>query len=60
MIPTWITAVSLAGWLILSVSSWRARQLSARKTIVYALIWGAIFFAAAAVFSAMRRTTGLS
>lgn len=50
MTPTWASAVALAGWLILSLSALRARQLNARKAIVYALIWGAIFLAVAAAF----------
>ncbi|MBO0748921.1 MAG: hypothetical protein J2O44_00620 [Porphyrobacter sp.] len=53
MTPTWVSVVALLGWLVLSVSALRARQLNARKAVVYALIWGAIFLAAAAVFTAI-------
>jgi hypothetical protein len=53
MSPNWVSVVALAGWLILALSALRARQLNARKTVVYALIWGAIFLGVAAVFAAM-------
>lgn len=51
--PSWVTIVALAGWLVLSVSALRARQLNARKAVVYALIWAAVFFVVAAVFEAV-------
>jgi len=53
MTPEWVTVVSLVAWLILAGSALRARQLSARKGIVYALVWAAIFSAVAAVFGAV-------
>lgn len=53
MTPSWVSIVALAGWLVLSLSALRARRLNARKTIVYALSWGAIFLAVAAVFGAI-------
>ena len=53
MTPGWVSAVALVGWLVLSLSALRARQLNARKAVVYALIWGAIFLAVAALFSAV-------
>ena len=53
MAPTWVSVVALIGWLVLSISALRARQLNAQKTVVYALIWAAIFFAAAAIFGAV-------
>jgi hypothetical protein len=53
MTPSWVSAVALIGWLVLSVSALRARQLNARRALVYALIWGAIFLAMAAVFTAI-------
>jgi hypothetical protein len=49
----WVSVVALLGWLILAGSALRARQLNASKAVLYALIWGAIFFAAAAVFKAV-------
>lgn len=51
--PNWASIAALTGWLVLSLSALRARRLNARKTIVYALIWGAIFLAVAGVFSAI-------
>jgi hypothetical protein len=53
MTPEWVTVVSLVAWLTLAGSALRARQLNARKGIIYALVWGAIFCAAAAVFGAV-------
>jgi hypothetical protein len=53
MAPAWISVGALVGWLVLSFSALRARQLNARKAVVYALIWGAIFFAVSAIFGAV-------
>jgi hypothetical protein len=53
MTPSWVSLVALAGWLVLAMSALRARRLNARKTVVYALIWGAIFVGVAAVFTAV-------
>jgi hypothetical protein len=53
MTPPWVSVVALVAWLILAGSALRARQLNARKGVVYALIWGAIFMAAAALFGAV-------
>ena len=53
MAPTWVSVVALLGWLVLSLSALRARQLNARKAVVFGLIWAAIFLAAAAVFGAV-------
>ena len=53
MTPGWVSLVLLTGWLVLAGSALRARQLSARKTVTYALVWGAILFAVAAAFTAM-------
>jgi len=53
MAATWVSVVAMFGWLILSLSSLRARQLNARKAVVYGLIWAAIFLAVAAIFGAM-------
>jgi len=55
MSPNWISLVALACWLVLALAALRARRLNARKTVIYALIWGAIFMAAAAVFGAIGR-----
>ena len=55
MTPGWVSIVALAGWLVLSLSTLRARQMNARKTVTYALIWGAIFLGAAAIFGAVTR-----
>ncbi len=53
MSAKWVSIVALLGWLILAGSALRARQLSASKALIYILIWGAIFFAVAAIFTAM-------
>jgi len=53
MSSSWVSVVALLGWLVLVGSALRARQLNASKAILYALIWGAIFFAVAAVFAAV-------
>ena len=55
MSPSWVSLVALAGWLVLSLSALRARKLNARRTVGYALIWGAVFLAAAAIFAALGR-----
>jgi hypothetical protein len=49
----WPSLVALLGWLVLAGAALRARQLNARKAVVYALAWGAIFLAVAAVFTAI-------
>jgi hypothetical protein len=46
----WASIVALAGWLILALAALRARQLDARKGVVYALVWAAVFCGIAAVF----------
>jgi len=51
----WVSVVALLGWLVLAGSALRARQLNARKTVIYALAWAAIFLAVTAVFTAIGR-----
>ena len=51
--PTWVSVVALLGWLVLSLSALRARQLNAGKAVIYGLVWAAIFLAVAAVFGAV-------
>jgi hypothetical protein len=53
MNSSWVSLVALLGWLVLAGSALRARRINARKAVVYALVWGAIFFAAAALFTAL-------
>lgn len=53
MTPTWVSLVSLLGFLVLALAALRAHRLDARKAVVYALIWGSIFLAVAAVFGAV-------
>jgi hypothetical protein len=48
-----VSAVASLGWLILAVSAFRAHQANAKRTVFYALIWGAVFLAAAAIFEAV-------
>jgi hypothetical protein len=49
----WVSIIALAGWLILALSSFRAYQVGAKKTVVMALAWISIFFLLAALFSAV-------
>jgi hypothetical protein len=53
MTPTWVSVAALVAWLVLAGSALRAHRLNARKGILYALIWGAIFMAVAAIFGAV-------
>ena len=50
---SWISAIASLGWLVLALSAFRAHRVNARRTVVYALTWGAIFLAAAAIFGAV-------
>lgn len=49
----WVSIIALVGWLILAASSYRAHRIGAKKTVVMALAWGAIFLFIAAFFSAV-------
>ena len=49
----WVSIVALAGWLVLALSAFRAHQVGARKTLIVALTWGAIFLLVAAIFTAV-------
>ena len=49
----WVSIVAMAGWLVLALSAYRAHRVGAKKTIVLALAWIAIFLLAAAVFAAV-------
>ena len=49
----WVSIVAMAGWLALALSAYRAHRVGAKKTIVLALAWIAIFLLAAAVFAAV-------
>jgi len=51
----WVSVVALVGWLVLALAAFRARRVGARKTVVMALGWVAIFLLAAAIFSYVRR-----
>ena len=51
----WVSIVALAGWLVLALSAYRARRVGAKKTLVMALAWGAIFLFVAAIFTAVGR-----
>ena len=48
-----VSIVGLLGWLILAASAYRARQITTRKTLRFALIWASLFLAVAFVFTAM-------
>ena len=45
-----VSLVALVGWLILVASGYRAYRVGARKTIVMALVWLAIFAGVAIIF----------
>ena len=49
----WVSIVAMAGWLALALSAYRAHRVGAKKTIVLALAWIAIFLLVAAVFAAV-------
>ena len=49
----WVSIVALVGWLVLALSSFRAHQVGAGKTLVMGLAWVSIFFLAAALFTAV-------
>lgn len=49
----WISIIALAGWLVLAVGAYRSHRIGAKKTVVLALAWLAIFLLAAAVFTAI-------
>ena len=49
----WVRLIALSGWLVLALSAYRARQLNAKKAIVMALAWGAIFLLVTGVFVAI-------
>lgn len=49
----WVSIIALAGWMVLAFSAYRSRRVSGRKTLTYIFVWGSIFVAVAAVFSAL-------
>ena len=49
----WVSIIALVAWLILALSSYRAHQVGAGKTLVMGLAWVSIFLLVAAVFSAV-------
>ncbi|AKH41607.1 hypothetical protein FHS61_002095 [Altererythrobacter atlanticus] len=49
----WLSLIALLGWLILAVSAFRAQRLGAKKMVVMALAWGAIFLLVTAVITAV-------
>jgi hypothetical protein len=51
----WVSIVALTGWLVLAFSAYRAQRVGARKTLVMALAWGAIFLLVTAIFAAIGR-----
>lgn len=53
MTANWVSIVALLGWLVLATAALRARQVNARKVVTYGLVWGAIFLAVTAIFSAI-------
>ncbi|MEO6387798.1 MAG: hypothetical protein ABIT16_13655 [Croceibacterium sp.] len=50
---SWISIVALTGWLVLAGSAFRAHQVGAKKTLIMALTWVAIFLLIAGIFAAI-------
>lgn len=50
----WLFVVALTACLVLAVGAYRGQRIGAKKTLVMALVWGAIFLLLAAIFSAVR------
>ena len=51
----WVSIIAVSGWLVLALSALRAHRVGARKVIVMALTWAAIFVLTAAIFVALNR-----
>jgi hypothetical protein len=51
----WVSLMALAGWLVLTLGAWRAHRVGARRTVILALTWTAIFLLVAALFTAIGR-----
>ena len=49
----WVSLIALMGWLVLALGAYRAHRISAGKTVVLALTWGAIFLLVTAIFAAL-------
>lgn len=52
---TWVSLIALMGWLVLAAGSYRAHRIGAKKTVVMALAWGAIFLLITGFFAAIGR-----
>ncbi len=50
-----VSLVALLGWLVLVIGAFRTHQVGGRKALVMALVWGAIFLLAVAVFASISR-----
>ncbi len=48
----WVSIISLLGWLVLATGSYRAHRVGAKRTLVMALAWAAIFLLVTGVFAA--------
>ena len=49
----WVSLIALGGWLVLALSSYRAHNIGASKTLVMLLAWLAIFALAFGIFTTM-------
>ena len=47
----WLSTIALTGWLVLALTAFRAHRIGAKKTVVMALAWIAIFLLVAGVFA---------
>ena len=51
----WVSLVALAGWLAVTLAGFAARRVGARRAVMIALVWLAIFLLAGAVFGVLYR-----
>jgi hypothetical protein len=47
--------IALSGWLVLALGAFRAHRAGAKRTVILALAWAAIFLLVAGVFKAIAR-----
>jgi hypothetical protein len=46
----WVSLIALAAWLILAVSAWRSRRVSAQRTLQMGTLWLGLFLVVVLVF----------
>lgn len=50
---SWVSLIALIGWLVLAVGSFRAHQVSGKKTLLMATAWLGIFLLVTGVIVVM-------